>query len=427
MKVAICTLGCRTNIYESDSIETTLKKNGFEIVDFSDFADVYIVNTCSVTSEADKKSRQMIRKGKHINPKAYVVCLGCYSQLKYDEAQKIGADFVCGNRNKEKCIEYILDYASGNRRECIDVLDLNSTEYENCPYVIPSRETVKAYIKICDGCDNKCSYCIIREARGPVVSRSIDDIYKEGKTIVDSGFKEIIVTGTEVASYGKDTGKYSLIDVIEKLDKLDGIERVRMASIEPSVLKPDFILRLSKLKHFAPSIHLSLQSGSDKVLALMKRKYNSKMVRESIDLMRKNIKNVEFSADVICGFPQEDESDFNDTVKLCEYIKLNHAHIFPYSDRDGTVSSSMDGKIKYEIKKSRCKMLADVVNKTSYDVYSSYIGKEMSVLVEQKKGEYYVGQTENGLDSCVISESDITNTIYKGIVKEVKNNVLFFE
>lgn len=429
MKVAICTLGCRTNIYESDSIESQLRNKGFDIVDFSEFADIYIVNTCSVTQEADKKSRQMIRKGKNTNPNSYVVCLGCYSQINGKIAKEIGADFVCGNRNKEKCIEYILSFSNGERKEYIDVLDLKNTQYEYSEYVIPTRDTVKAYIKISDGCDNKCSYCIIREARGPVVSRNIDDIYNEGKKLSENGFEEIILTGTEVASYGKDGYDKSLIDVLEKLDTIDGIKRIRLASIEPSILKRDFVLRLSKLEKFAPSIHLSLQSGSNSILGKMRRKYNDKMVRDSVDLIRELLPNAEFSSDVICGFPGETDDDFKDTIELCKYIKFYHIHIFPYSDRMGTEASLMVDKVPFEIKKKRCETLSSLSKKMQKEVCRKYVENRtpLTVLFEQRKNGYFTGHAENGLEVCYESENNVLGKIITQVPYEEKYGRLYFE
>ena len=428
MKVAICTLGCRTNIYESDSITSKLKSLGFEIVDFNDFADVYIVNTCSVTQEADKKSRQMIRRGKHQNPDSYVISLGCFSQLNYDDAKSIGCDYVCGNRNKEKCIDYILKFRDGLREEKIDILDLNVASYENNKYVLPVRDTVKAYIKIGDGCDNHCAYCIIREARGKVVSRSLEDIYAEGVFLSQHNFKEVILTGIEVASYGKDKKGLSLIDAVNEISKVDGIERIRLASLEPSILKKDFILSLANNPKFAPSFHLSLQSGSSEILAKMKRKYNSNMVKESVDLIKQYIPNATFSADIICGFPGETDKDFEETVEMAKYIKLYHGHIFPYSDRKGTLSSEMKDKVKSDIKKERCKYLSQVCEKTREEICLSYVNTNpLKVLFEQRKGGYYIGDSENGLEVLFESKEDLKGKIVENIPYKYENGKLYFK
>ena len=430
MKVGICTLGCRTNIYESDCISSKLEEAGFEIVDFSSFADIYIVNTCSVTSEADKKSRQMIRRGKNINENAYVVCLGCYSQLRAQEAFDIGADYVCGNRNKYNCIEYIIAFSKGERKKKIDVLDLKDAEYEkeNTNANI-SRDTVKAYVKIGDGCDNHCAYCIIREARGPVVSKPVDEIVKEAQALANNGYSEIILTGTEVASYGKDLDGVKLIDVLESLEKVEGIERIRLASIEPSILKEDFISRLAKLSKFMPSFHLSLQSGSDSVLASMKRKYNREMVKKSVSEIRKSIPNAEFSADIICGFPGETEKDFEDTLDLAGFIQLYHGHIFPYSDRNGTISSKMSGKIASDVKKERCEKLSELCKETERLTCSKYIdGKiPLKVLFEQRKGGYYHGHAENGLEVCYETDEDIKGKVVCKVPVKYNDGILYFE
>ena len=268
---AFATLGCRTNQYETDALAEKMKTAGFEVRSFSEKADVYVINTCSVTAEADRKSRQFIRRAKGTNPDAIVIVMGCYSQLNPDQVKELGADYVCGNRNKMSAVEYALGALSGKEKRRTQVLDLKNAPYENCGIVGIEKNAERAFLKIADGCDNECTYCIIRKARGPVVSRDPEEINKEAQVFAQNGYKEIVLTGTEIASYGREKRRYTLKDAISAVCRADGIERVRIGSIEPSVLREDFIEYLASEEKFMPSFHLSLQSGSASVLARMKR------------------------------------------------------------------------------------------------------------------------------------------------------------
>ena len=289
--VAFATLGCRTNQYETDALAEKMKAAGFVLRDFSEKADVYVVNTCSVTAEADRKSRQFIRRAKTTNPDAVVIVMGCYSQLEPDRVSELGADYVCGNRNKMTAVEYALDALSGKENRRTRVLDLSNA-----------------------------------------VSREPEEIKKEAEIFAKNGYKEIVLTGTEIASYGKENRKYTLRDAISAVCSAEGIERVRIGSIEPSVLREDFIEYLASEEKFMPSFHLSLQSGSASVLARMKRKYNPEMVLKSVKKIRSLMPDAGFSADIIVGFPNETEEEFEETCRLVKEIGLYHAHIFPYSD-----------------------------------------------------------------------------------------------
>ena len=407
---AIYTLGCRTNQYESGAIAEALAANGFEICDFSEKADVYIINTCSVTAEADRKSRQMIRRGKKQNPDAVVIVTGCFSQLSPDDASKLGADLVCGNRNKLDAVEYAVKAIKEKSEKEIKVPDIDSMPIERMLAVQAGK--TRAFLKIEDGCDNRCAYCIIRKARGGVVSRDPDDILKEAEKMTAGGVKEIVITGTEIASYGRESGRYSLADAIAAVGK-SGVGRIRIGSIEPSVINSAFVGKISEIPAFLPSFHLSLQSGSDKVLAAMRRKYNSSMALDSVKLIRKAYPDAEFSADIIVGFPGETDADFADTMALAEKIGLYHIHIFPYSDRRGTEAAEMKNKVPAEVKTARFELLDALAGKLAERRYGKYIEekRKLSVLFEEKNGEYYVGHAQNMLEVKTTSNEDVTGRV----------------
>lgn len=355
-RAAIYTLGCRTNQYESDVVAEKLSLSGFDICNPNEKADVYIVNTCSVTAEADRKSRQFIRRGKHSNPDAVVIAMGCYSQINPQKAFDLGADFVCGTRNKLDAVDFAVRAVADKLSERkIAVGDLSDMPLEKM--FMSSFSGERAYLKIEDGCDNHCAYCIIRRARGSVVSRDPSEIEAEAEALVRSGCREIVLTGIEVASYGRDGKDYTLSDAVAAACK-GGAERVRLASLEPSVLTEELINSLKSHKEFLPSFHLSLQSGSAEVLKKMRRKYNPDMVRHSALLIKNAFPDAEFSADIIVGFPGESEKDFEDTCRLAEDIGLYHIHIFPYSDRAGTESEKMTDKISPDVKSRRAGELA---------------------------------------------------------------------
>lgn len=420
-RAAIYTLGCRTNQYESDVVAEKLSLSGFDICNPTEKADVYIVNTCSVTAEADRKSRQFIRRGKHSNPDAVVIAMGCYSQINPQKAFDLGADFVCGTRNKLDAVDFAVRAVADKLSERkIAVGDLSDMPLEKM--FMSSFSGERAYLKIEDGCDNHCAYCIIRRARGSVVSRDPAEIEAEAEALVRSGCREIVLTGIEVASYGRDGKDYTLSDAVAAACK-GGAERVRLASLEPSVLTEELINSLKSHKEFLPSFHLSLQSGSAEVLKKMRRKYNPDMVRHSALLIKNAFPDAEFSADIIVGFPGESEKDFEDTCRLAEDIGLYHIHIFPYSDRAGTESEKMTDKISPDVKSRRAGELARLGEALSEKVYTKYIKNrtELSVLVEERRGEYLFGHAQNMLDVMIKTKKELHGKTVKCIAVAYKN------
>ena len=375
---AIYTLGCRVNQYESDAIANELSLLGWDIREPNEICSVYIINTCTVTAESDRKSRQIIRRLKNLNPGAFVAVCGCYSQIKPEEAAKY-ADFVCGTRNKSAVISAAEAFVSGIMTEKISAADPSALPYE--PLFAPHTDRTRAFVKIEDGCDGKCAYCLIRKARGNVVSRGEDDILAELERLYDAGYPEAVLTGIETAAYGKDSGT----DLLSLLLKTNGAKtpgRLRLGSVDPAWLKPETSKTLSKVEKFMPHIHLSVQSGSSAVLAAMRRKYNAETLYKNVEACRKNIKGVRFSADIIVGFPGETEEDFLQTKEFLSFANLVHAHIFPFSPREGTEAAAMKDQIPPGIKSYRAAALADYQKEIGKADAKTRLGGTVNVLFE---------------------------------------------
>lgn len=388
---AIYTLGCRVNQYESDAIANELSLLGWDIREPTEICSVYIVNTCTVTAESDRKSRQIIRRLKNLNPEAFVAVCGCYSQIKPEETAKY-ADFVCGTRNKSAVITAAENFISGIRTEKIAAADPSALPYE--PLFAPHTDRTRAFVKIEDGCDGKCSYCLIRKARGNVVSRGEDDILSELGRLYDAGYPEAVLTGIETAAYGRDTGT----DLLSLLLKTNGVKtpgRLRLGSVDPAWLKPDVSETLSKAEKFMPHIHLSVQSGSSAVLAAMKRKYNAETLYNNVEACRKFIKGVRFSADIIVGFPGETDDDFLQTKEFLHFANLIHAHIFPFSPREGTIAAAMKDQIDAKTKSRRAAELAELQREINEKDAASRIGSTVNVLFETYDGKYAYGHSDD--------------------------------
>lgn len=413
-KVGIMTLGCKVNQYESTAIAEEFEKHGFTIGKFSEKCGIYIINSCTVTAESDRKTRQMIRRAARHNPNAYVLVTGCYSQLNPGKTAGIdGVDFICGNSNKTRLVDAALGLvASGEKNHAADIKVDNIDEAPFEHMVIHSSERTRAYVKIEDGCDNHCAYCIVPHARGRVRSKSPETVIEEVRGLVSNGYREIVLTGIETASYGKDfADKYGLIDLMEAVDGIDGIERIRLGSLDPSILKPEFAERVAKLKHFAPNFHISMQAASDRVLSGMRRKYNTAMVLEYVNNLREKMPEVTFCADFIVGFPGETESDFEETAEFVRRIGFTHLHIFPYSKRAGTEAAEMDGQVSDTVKADRLARLTQVGSECAYKMAESYIGQQKEVLFELCEDGRAVGHTPEFLEVAVITSEDLHNQI----------------
>lgn len=422
-KAALHNLGCKVNSYETEAMTQLLEKNGYEIVPFSEKADVYIVNTCSVTNMADRKSRQMLHKAKAKNPEAVVVATGCYVQTATEKIkQDLSIDIIVGN-NKKKDIVNILDEFY-KKKENIHMIDINHTEEYEDLEISTVTEHTRAHMKIQDGCNNFCSYCIIPYARGRIRSRKMDNIKNEMKRLAEDGFREIVLTGINLGFYRD--GENTLIDVIEMADKIDGIERIRLGSIDPEVVTEEFAARLGKVKKICPHFHLSLQSGCDSVLKAMNRHYTTEEYLEKCGMLREVFENPALTTDIIVGFPGESEEDFQTTLEFVKKVRFAQIHVFKYSKRAGTVAAKMPNQIDEKEKTKRSEKLIQVGLELTRQYRQGFIGKREEILVEENKivdgKEYSVGHTKNYIEAAVENMGDISGKVLEAEIKGFLNN-----
>ena len=429
--VALHNLGCKVNAYETEAMQQMLTEAGFQIVDFSEKADIYIINTCTVTNMADRKSRQMLHRAKKQNPEGIVVAAGCYVQTKKEEALLDPAvDIVIGNNKKHELLHILKEYEEENRK-LESVLPIECTkEYENLKVTEPKEHT-RAFIKVQDGCNQFCSYCIIPYARGRVRSRGILDVLKETKELADHGYQEIVLTGIHLSSYGTDTGE-RLLHLIEETARIPGIKRIRLGSLEPRIITKEFADALSGIEKICPHFHLSLQSGCDATLARMNRKYTTREYEASCNILREYFEHPAITTDVIVGFPGESEEEFLQTRKFLERIHFYEMHVFKYSMRRGTKAAEMRGQIPEPVKAGRSEDLIALGEKMSQEFREYYIGSEAEILIEEPfvlNGEtYYGGYTKEYVKAAVKSEADISNTFVRGkITKGLSNGVYLAE
>ena len=405
--VGIYTLGCKVNQYESEAIAEGITSRGFSVVPFSEVCDAYIINTCTVTAESDRKARQLIRRAIKTNSEAFVLVTGCMAEVFSDKLSKIeGIDYICGNGHKLQVIEALENlFAQGHKNEHpkISISPLDSFEEMQIEHF----DRTRAYIKIEDGCENRCAYCIIPEARGKVRSKAPEDVLAEVRALTESGCREVVLTGIETASYGRDFDNgYRLADLLEEVDAIPNIGRVRLGSLDPSLMKPDFVNRIAKIKSLTPHFHLSMQSGSDKILALMKRKYNSKMALEGMERLRAAIPGVQFTTDMIVGFPGETEEDFALTVDFAKQAKFLMIHVFPYSERRGTVAATLPGRVPEEIRHGRVRELSAIQAEIQKEILDSYTDTAVNVLFETYANGIMIGHTDTFVEvSCPVSHS----------------------
>ncbi|WP_346885246.1 tRNA (N(6)-L-threonylcarbamoyladenosine(37)-C(2))-methylthiotransferase MtaB [Clostridium sp. UBA4395] len=408
MKVALYTLGCRVNSYESEAMAEKFIKEGYEIVSFDEFSDVYVINTCTVTNMGDKKSRQMIGRARRHNPEAIIAVVGCYSQIASDEIAQIeGVDVVLGSRNKGDIV-YWVNRAREESKQVVEVKDvLKNNKFEQLA-ISEYQDKTRAFLKIQDGCNRFCSYCLIPFARGGVCSKEPEKILKEVKELSKNGFKEIILSGVHTASYGVDLeGNWDLVKILEEINKIEGIERIRIGSIDPTFFTEGVIERICNLKKMCPHFHLSLQSGCDATIRRMNRKYTAQEYKDVVENLRKYMKDVSITTDIIVGFPGESNVEFEATYEFLKGIKLSKMHIFKYSKRTGTKAAEMPFQVDGLIKEERSKKLIELNNALEVEFMEKFIGREMRVLYEEAisgKENTYVGYTENYIK--VITESD---------------------
>lgn len=397
----IFTLGCKVNQYESEAIAELLEEKGLTRQNGDEVCDLYIINTCTVTGESDRKARQIIRRAITRNPDAYILVTGCLAETDLESVKKIqGVDYVCGNADKTKIADAALELLQNGQKNSAavcEISDINSASFENMN--ITRFDRTRAYIKIEDGCESHCTYCIIPKARGKIRSKPFDEVIAEVKKLTEGGCREIVLTGIETGSYGKDIGS-SLAELLEAVDKIEGIGRIRLGSLDPSIMKTDFIERISKLKSLAHHFHISMQSGSNDVLRAMKRKYNAEMALNSILEIRQKMPDVCFTTDIIVGFPGESEENFTETVEFAKKAKFLMMHVFPYSKRAGTPAAKMDGQLDMAVKKERVARLCAVGKEIRHELLSQFIslGDTATVLFEDYKNGYAYGHTSNFIE-----------------------------
>ena len=399
MKVAFATLGCRVNQYESEAMAEKFIREGYEVVDFDQFSDVYVINTCTVTNMGDKKSRQIISRARRTNPEAIIAAVGCYSQMSPKEVSEIpGVDVVLVTRNKGDVVYYV-NKAKDEGKSQVHVQGVLQNKVFEDLKIEDYQDKTRAFLKIQDGCNRFCTYCTIPYARGSVCSKDPNKVLSEVRELAKNGFKEVILSGIHTASYGLDLeGNVNLISIIEEIEKIDGIERIRIGSIEPAFFTPEVIEKIKSFKKLCPHFHLSLQSGCDATLKRMNRRYTAKEYEDSVNLLRETLPDVSISTDVIVGFPGETEEEFNETYEFLKRIKLTKTHIFKYSPRKGTKAADMPNQIDGKVKDERSKKLIELNDINEKAFTEKFIDREMDVLFEQQvkgKEDVYEGYTRN--------------------------------
>ena len=443
MKVHFFTLGCKTNTYESSAMGQSFTQKGYEITkDKEEKADIYIINTCSVTNIAERKSRQMMRQAKELNPDAIIVACGCYAQVAKDQIAQIDeVDLIIGSKEKNQIVDIIEEYLKNQNKEILISDIMNESEYQDFESTTMT-ELNRAVVKIQDGCDRFCSYCIIPYARGHIRSRNPIKIIEEIENIAKQGIKEVVLTGIHLASYGKDftdetareyrkqynyneeykkytpnddlaSGGFRLIEILEQINKVKGIERIRLGSIEPKLITEEFVTRLSKLEKICHHFHLSLQSGCDETLKRMNRRYTTEDFRTICKILRTAYRDVIFTTDIIVGFPGETEEEFNQTYEFLKEIKMYKMHIFKYSPKRGTAATKFKNQIDSKIKDERSKILLELSDKNEIEYNETYINKTVTVLFEETENGYFKGHTGNYLAVKVKTDKDLTDKLLK--------------
>lgn len=396
-------------------------ENGYEICELEENPNVVVVNTCTVTNIADRKSRQVLRKVKEENPQSIIVAVGCYVQVAKETVENMKEIDLClGNVEKKDIVKKVEEYMKKNQKENIEIIDVNKeTEFQEMGAITFSEKT-RATVKVQDGCNNFCTYCLIPFARGRIRSRKKENVIEEVKKIAEKGIKEIVITGIHIASYGKDfDNNYRLIDLLEDLDKIDGIERIRLGSLEPTIVTKEFAERLSKLDSICNQFHLSLQSGCDETLKRMNRKYSCDEFFKVTEILREYFKDVNLTTDIIVGFPGETNEEFESTYEFLSKIKFYKMHIFKYSPREGTLAAKMTNQIDGNIKEERSQKLIELSNKNEREYNEKYIGKSVEVLFEEEKDGLWSGYTKNYVRVFVESDESLENKIQKVEIKDV--------
>lgn len=432
-KAALHNLGCKVNAYETEAMQHLLEEAGYEIVPFTQKADVYVINTCSVTNMADRKSRQMLHKAKKNNPDSIVVAAGCYVQTSEKEVlNDLSVDIVIGNDRKHDLVRLLEEYSLDSVNDTVDDINDGKHDFEEL-FIDQTKEHTRAFIKVQDGCNQFCSYCIIPYARGRVRSRRFENVIAEVERLAANGFKEVVLTGIHLSSYGVDFEEATgLLELIQAVNAVKGIERIRLGSLEPKIVTEHFASELSKLDKICPHFHLSLQSGCDATLKRMNRKYITKEYERGCELLRKYFVHPAITTDVIVGFPGETEEEFEQTKAYLEHIHFYEMHIFKYSKRKGTRAAVMPDQIDEQIKAARSEKLIALGHDMSKEFRKFYIGKNEEVLFEEKAvigdKEYFVGYTKEYVKVAKKTAENLENQIVSGRISGMlTDEILLFE
>ena len=432
-KAALHNLGCKVNAYETEAMQHLLEEAGYEIVPFTQKADVYVINTCSVTNMADRKSRQMLHKAKKNNPDSIVVATGCYVQTSEKEVlNDLSVDIVIGNDRKHDLVRLLEEYSLDRVNDTVDDINDGKHDFEEL-FIDQTKEHTRAFIKVQDGCNQFCSYCIIPYARGRVRSRRFENVIAEVERLAANGFKEVVLTGIHLSSYGVDFEEATgLLELIQAVNAVNGIERIRLGSLEPKIVTEHFASELSKLDKICPHFHLSLQSGCDATLKRMNRKYTTKEYERGCELLRKYFVHPAITTDVIVGFPGETEEEFEQTKAYLEHIHFYEMHIFKYSKRKGTRAAVMPDQIDEQIKAARSEKLIALGHDMSKEFRKFYIGKNEEALFEEKAvigdKEYFVGYTKEYVKVAKKTDENLENQIVSGRISGMlTDEILLFE
>ena len=429
-KAALHNLGCKVNAYETEAMQQLLEEAGYEIVPFQEKADVYVINTCSVTNIADRKSRQMLHRAKKMNPDAVVVAAGCYVQAAGEELKKDAAiDVIIGNNRKKDLVPLLDEYFAGKHVEEDSLIDIGKTREYEALHISRIADHTRAFIKIQDGCNQFCSYCIIPYTRGRVRSRKPEEIMEEIKGLVDKGYREVVLTGIHLSSYGLDLDGITLLDLMVKIDKIQGLERLRLGSLEPRIVTEEFTRTLAGLRTICPHFHLSLQSGCDATLKRMNRRYTTEEYEKGCQILRKHFDRPAITTDVIVGFPQETEEEFAQTIEFLKRIHFYEMHVFKYSRRAGTRAADMPGQLTENQKGQRSDVLLKLDQEMSLEYRKSFLGEEKEVLMEEKividGTEYLVGHTREYVKAAIPWEEGKKGAMITGTMASMLNDEVF--
>lgn len=429
-KAALHNLGCKVNAYETEAMQQLLEEAGYEIVPFQEKADVYVINTCSVTNIADRKSRQMLHRAKKMNPDAVVVAAGCYVQAAGEELKKDAAiDVIIGNNRKKDLVPLLDEYFAGKHVEEDSLIDIGKTREYEALHINKIADHTRAFIKIQDGCNQFCSYCIIPYTRGRVRSRKPEEIMEEIKGLVDKGYREVVLTGIHLSSYGLDLDGITLLDLMVKIDKIQGLERLRLGSLEPRIVTEEFTRTLAGLRTICPHFHLSLQSGCDATLKRMNRRYTTEEYEKGCQILRKYFDRPAITTDVIVGFPQETEEEFARTIEFLKRIHFYEMHVFKYSRRAGTRAADMPGQLTENQKGQRSDVLLKLDQEMSLEYRKSFLGEEKEVLMEEKividGTEYLVGHTREYVKAAIPWEEGKKGAMITGTMASMLNDEVF--